>query len=141
MSLRMKGATFKTIGEHLGISEVAAYKAVQRGLQILNERMVVDAEALRRETVERLDRLIQVYTPLADKGDCKAGNLLVRCMESKAKLYGLIRHPADPAPPQKPMTDEEVRWEGYRLGLLPKPDSSPPPSSNGTGPTIHGGRF
>jgi hypothetical protein len=151
IDLRLKGLTYDQIGRQMGVSKVRAYQLVQSALERLNQKMMIDAETLRRETVERLDRLIQVYTPLAEKGDSKSGNLLVRCLESKSRLFGLIKNPHDGPPPPKPMTEDELRWEGYRLGLCPKPDSLPP-SSNGTAsngaayhttssPTTHGGRF
>jgi hypothetical protein len=144
MKLRAGGATYATIATKLGVTEMAAWKMIQKGMDILNSRMIVDGERLRRETLTNLEGLLQVYLPKALQGDNKAAHICLRALGDRARLYSLIRSAYDQPQPPK-MTEEELRWEGYRLGLCPKPDSLPAPSSNGvhttSGPTIHGGRF
>jgi hypothetical protein len=145
MKLRAGGATYATIATKLGVTEMAAWKMIQKGMDILNSRMIVDGERLRRETLTNLEGLLQVYLPKALQGDNKAAHICLRALGDRARLYSLIRSPYD-QPQPKEMSEAELREEGYRLGLLPRPDSftassNGATSTNGAGPTIHGGRF
>jgi hypothetical protein len=143
MAMRKRGATFATIAEALGVSEPSAYRMVQKGLARLNELMMVDAEALRRETVEQLEGLLAVHLPRALEGDVKSGNLAIRALAERARITGVVKHQAvAPAGNYYDGWDQDaLREEGRRLGLLidPPATSTPAavPSSNGTDTNGH----
>jgi hypothetical protein len=136
MAMRKRGATFATIADALGVSEPSAYRMVQKGLARLNELMMVDAEALRRETVEQLEALLAVHLPRALDGDVKSGNLAIRALSERAKITGVVKHSAvvPTTNPFESMTPDELRAEAHRLGIYdyPQKTSSAGPSVNGT---------
>jgi hypothetical protein len=142
VKLRTEGATFATIGQALGVSEVAAWRHVQKGLAMINAKMATDAEALRTETVRQLEALIAVHLPKALDGDVKSGNLAIRALAERAKITGVIKSQAvvPAANPYENWEPDALREEGRRLGLLIDPPATPAqaaiptaPSSNGTG--------
>jgi hypothetical protein len=146
-----EGATFAKIGQALGVSEVGAYKMVQKGLALINQKMAVDAEALRTETVRQLEALLAVHLPKALQGDVKSGNLAIRALAERAKITGVIKAQAvvAAANPYEGMSPDELRAEAHRLGIyeyphevgtvdhLPEPATPPIPSANGTGTNGH----
>jgi hypothetical protein len=146
MKMRANGATYATIGAKLEVSERRAWKMVQEGLQRLNDQMALDAEKLRRESVEMIDQILQGHLPRAVDGDSKSAQVCLRALDQKARLYSLVKVQAaqeGPTPVAK-MSEEELRAEARRLGVHPPED--PPdgrfstlagrlPSSNGSGMT------
>jgi hypothetical protein len=123
---------------------------VNSGLDRLNQKSLETADRLRALTLEQLDSIISTHLPKGVEGDIRSGNLALRAMDSRARLFGLIKSPHEqPAP--KPMSQEDLIHEARMMGLLPpdyQRDSFTPTnghSSNGyaptTGPTVHEGRF
>jgi hypothetical protein len=120
VKMRIEGATYAVIGKQLGVSEVRAWKLVSEGLARLNEKMAEDAERLRRLSSEQIDLLLSAHMPRALIGDTKAAGVVLRALDSRAKLYGLVKTPASqPANPYENLSPDELRAEGRRLGLLP----------------------
>jgi hypothetical protein len=119
MKMRMEGATFAAIGQALGISEVAAWRHVQKGLARLNDRMAIDADKLRRETVEQIEALLAAHMPLALGGDTKSANVCSRLLDQRARLYCLIgsTKEAAAANPYENLSREALIGEARRLGL------------------------
>lgn len=89
LELRKAGATYRAIGEALGVTPVGAYKAVMRAIAKLNARVIEEAEAVRRLELERLDDLLLAMWPQAKKGNQGAVDRVLRIMERRAKLLGL----------------------------------------------------
>ena len=89
--------------------------------------------------------------PAAITGDTKAAGVVLRAIESRSKLYALIK-PQAIAPASNPyesMTPDELRAEAHALGIYryphevgtvdhhPEPATPPVPSANGTGTKDH----
>jgi hypothetical protein len=100
----------------------------------------VEAEELRRLTGEQFDQLPAAHMPAALQGDTKAAGVVLRALESRAKLYGLVKTPVAQAPnPYEKMSPEELRAEARKLGIYPPaaaapyaPPTGPSPGTNGT---------
>lgn len=111
--LRKAGATFKTIGEQLGISEQAASRHISRVLRQLAEKLQEDAILVRQMEAERLDRFFLALWTRAVAGDVVSIDRALRIMERRAKLLGLDMPlkvaPTDPSGdvPYDPITDTE----------------------------------
>lgn len=89
LELRRWGATFRQIGETLGISEQAVERAVDRALR----RMDLDSEparlAVRKLEVDRLDRYLLALATKIKGGDTTAIDRALRIQERRATLLGL----------------------------------------------------
>jgi hypothetical protein len=143
--MRIEGMTYAVIGKELGVSEVRAWKLVSEGLARLNEKMAEDAERLRRLSSEQIDLLLSAHLPKALAGDTKAAGVVLRALDSRAKLYGLIKTPTAQTA-TKEVSEEELRAEAVRLGLLPRELAAPTNGHTSNGApssvqTTHGGRF
>jgi len=89
VKLRMGGATYEEIGATLGITAMAAYKAVKRALARVIAKTNEDASELRTLELQRLDKLLLALWGRASKGDDAAVDRVLRVMERRAKLRGL----------------------------------------------------
>jgi hypothetical protein len=142
MKLRKNGATFAVIGEKLGVSERRAWTMVQEGLARLNDRMAIDADKLRRETVEQIDQLLNAHMPVAIQGDTKSANVCSRLLDQRARLYCLIgsTKEAVAANPYENLSRDALIEEARRLGIYyddPRTASDhyqAGPSANGNSP-------
>jgi hypothetical protein len=142
MKLRKNGATFAVIGEKLGVSERRAWTMVQEGLARLNEKMAIDADKLRRETVEQIDQLLNAHMPLGIQGDTKSANVCSRLLDQRARLYCLIGSTKEAVAtnPYENLSREALIEEARRLGIYhddPRTASDhyqPSPSANGHSP-------
>lgn len=85
-ALRAAGASFRDIGQSLGIDPTWARTLVLKALQ---EVAYEAADEMRTQEGERLDRLQMGLWPQATRGDVKAVLAVVRVMERRAKLFGL----------------------------------------------------
>jgi hypothetical protein len=86
LKLRASGATYAAIGEHLGVSAVAAYKMVKLAIDEIPAEAVAD---LRAVELGRLDRLTAAVWRNATDGSIKHIDTVVKLMERRAKLTGL----------------------------------------------------
>lgn len=87
LELRRAGVTFDVIADRLGFHDRGgAYKAYRRALaRTLQE----PADELRQTELDRLDRLHAAYWPQAMRGDVRAGQMILRIAERRARLLGL----------------------------------------------------
>lgn len=114
VELRKAGYTFRQIGEALGISHVAASKAVRRALKRLNEQTEGETNELRALELERLNALNAAFWAKAMSGDVQAGRLVLRVIEQRARLLDLV-------PSQAVTIDQrQVAFEG-RESFVPRP--------------------
>jgi hypothetical protein len=141
LELRTQGLTLQAIADQIGVSKARAYQYVSEGLAELNETCAVQAEELRRLTVEQLDQLLAAHMPAAINGDTKAAGVVLRALDSRAKLYGLIRPlVSQPVNPVDSMTPDQLIEEARRLGIYyddPRTASDhyhAGPSANGNSP-------
>lgn len=84
--LRAAGATFREIGEALSIDHTWARTLVLRALESATYEA---ATLMRTQEGLRLDRLQRSYWQQALAGDERAGRLIIRIMERRARLFGL----------------------------------------------------
>ena len=109
VNLRVTGATYRQIGDSLGVSGAQAYRIVQDSLRELAERTREHTERLRALELLRLDRWMLQLLPRADPPDPaltaeqnaarqadqlrvrmrEAANALLRISERRARLCGL----------------------------------------------------
>jgi hypothetical protein len=81
------GASFRQIGDALGVSKVRAFRIVRAALDELVKHTTDTAERVRQLELHRLDR----YRLSLDsrRGDPRAVDTLIRISERVAKLHGL----------------------------------------------------
>lgn len=117
IELRKAGLSYRQIGEALGISHVAAGKAIKRALQKCFEQTREETAELRNLELERLDELNLAFWGKAMAGDTQAGKLILRVIEQRARLLGLGPLPPATADPRhvaprrvelKPLEPEKV---------------------------------
>ena len=91
LALRVQGYSYKEIGKRLApsITEHAAWKLVQGGLDDVRLTMAEDAEGVRVVMLRRLDRATRLVMSRIDKGELAATDRLVRLQERTARLLGL----------------------------------------------------
>ncbi len=88
VQLAAEGHSYEEIARVVGYSHRgSAHRAVFKALE---EREVEDVEALRSIEVARLDALQVALWPRAETGDTAAIGLLVRIIESRARILGLV---------------------------------------------------
>lgn len=106
LDLRMRGLSFRAIGDKLSISHGQAYKDVMTELARLASERDGKLDELRQLELERLDMLLKGLEPMARTGNPGAVNSYIKVMERRAKYLGLDA-------PEKfedvsKMTDEEL---------------------------------
>jgi len=95
ITLRMAGATYRQIGEELGVSGQAAWGSVDRALRRVAKHTNEDAEKLRRIELRRLEKLHLLVWKEALGKDTKikaryaAIDRCLKIAERRARLMGL----------------------------------------------------
>lgn len=84
--LRLKGRTYREIGEALGVSHVTAMKWVTEHLSAVTLPLV---DEVRKQEVDRLTRYLDALDVRVDEGDDKAISLAIKISESLRKLLGV----------------------------------------------------
>jgi len=87
LELRKAGLTYAAIGERLGISESGAWRAVNRALDRLMDKIGEEAESVRTLELQRLDDLLENLWPYRHKPAYT--DRILRVMERRARLLGL----------------------------------------------------
>lgn len=86
LTLRNAGATYPKIGEQLGTTEMQARRDVRAAIREVVE--LPTEEMVLRQRAVLLD-ITRVNYMAAMGGDKDAQNMLIKCLEHEAKLYGL----------------------------------------------------
>lgn len=84
--LRLRGSTYRDIGERLGVSHVTARKWVTEHLAAETLPLV---DEVRKQEVDRLTRYLDRLDERVDEGDDKAIGLAIKISESLRKLLGV----------------------------------------------------
>lgn len=84
--LRLKGRTYREIGEALGVSHVTARKWVTEHLESVTLPLV---DEVRKQEVDRLTRYLDRLDERVEEGDDKAIGLAIKISESLRKLLGV----------------------------------------------------
>jgi hypothetical protein len=93
--LRLSGATFQAIADHLKISRKGAWKIVMRSMDRARKDSAEQAEQVKELELARLDALLLAHW--TDRARTKNAEVILRIMERRARLLGL---------------DAPSRWEG-----------------------------
>lgn len=84
--LRLKGRTYREIGEALQVSHVTARKWVTEHLESVTLPLV---DEVRKQEVDRLTRYLDRLDERVEEGDDKAIGLAIKISESLRKLLGV----------------------------------------------------
>ena len=109
MRLRLSGTTYKDIGDELGISMQAAYKAVKRVMDRTTQHANEDGDELRRLEVARLDKMLAAMWPNVLAGSYGAVDRCLKTSERRARLLGLD------APTRQDVTSGGEKIKGYAI--------------------------
>lgn len=113
VELRKAGASYRRIGEQIGISRQAAHKLVTKALQDLNDKTAEDAAELMRLELERLDEMQLVATQkLRGEKALPAIDRILRIMDRRAKMLGID------APERITVREQEVRRFEFDIATL-----------------------
>lgn len=85
--MRLAGATFKQIGNELGCSHVYALKLYRKCLEERSDRIREMADKYLAHQMDQFDKIILAHW--ARRGDPVHAGVIMRAMDSKAKLLGL----------------------------------------------------
>jgi len=125
LRLRARGLTYQAIGDELGVTQQTANRYVLEALANLRAEAGEAAQEVRELESMRLDRMLSAVWDLAEAGDIKAIETVLKLMERRAKLRGLDQ-------PERSMTvtvtssREELEAEAARYGI---PITKPPLTS------------
>lgn len=86
LDLRLAGATYRQIGERLGVSTPIAWKHTQAALQQAPHE---PAQEVREIELARLDRLHMAHWPQALGGNVEATDRVLKLMDRRVRLLGL----------------------------------------------------
>ena len=86
LELRLKGKTYRQIGEKLGCTAQNVHKEIQ---QAFKERPIENIEEVRQLELDRLDRMIEPLEDNVNRGDVRHVEAMLKLMDRRAKLLGL----------------------------------------------------
>ena len=109
LDLRLSGASYRQIGQQLGVSHVQAFRDVHH---MLREVASEPAEEVRKAELARLDKLMRAHWPAAIEGDTKATAMVLQIMDRRARYLGLDA-------PQKIDLTASIRAMAEREGIDP----------------------
>lgn len=89
LDLRLKGFSYRAIGEAMGIDQATAYRLVSDALAETREITQARADELREIEVQRLDHLLESLAPHIEAGDPNAVNSALRVSKRRSELLGL----------------------------------------------------
>jgi len=89
LELRKAGASYRQIGQQLGVSHQQAHRDVTKAIRDLAKLGEGNARELRILEAERLDALFLSLWPQARVGDLQVVDRTLRIMARRAKLLGL----------------------------------------------------
>lgn len=122
LELRKSGASYRQIGEALGISMQRAHQLVMDELDRLAHLRLGNADELRRLELERLEMGALAIVSQVRKGEIPAVKVWVRISESRRKLLGLDAPvkvaPTDPEGNALPLSPDLTRLSEEELSAL-----------------------
>jgi len=108
LELRKAGASYRRIGDTLGVAMVTVRRDIAHELAQLAAETQRDAAELRGLELSRLDAVMLGSWTAATRGDADAARIVLRCIEQRVKLLGLALT-ADAAGSIN-LTHIELRW-------------------------------
>ncbi len=89
LALRCEGLTFAAIGTRLGVSLQRAHQLVKDALAAVAAERKDLAEHQLEFELSQIDSVVRGMAPKSARGDAKAGAVILKAMERRAKLLGL----------------------------------------------------
>jgi transcriptional regulator with XRE-family HTH domain len=101
---RQEGLTYAAIGERLGVDRKTAWTYVRGAMAARARETAPDRDALIGEQLVYLDTVLEGQLPKAAAGDSRAAEVVLRALDSHARLFGLNA----PIRVKTEITDERV---------------------------------
>ncbi len=89
VELRRAGKTYAAIGEALGVDKKTAWTYVRDAMAERARETAPDRDALIGEQLVLLDTVLEGQLPKAAAGDSRAAEVVLRALDSHARLFGL----------------------------------------------------
>jgi hypothetical protein len=89
VELRREGKTYAAIGQELGVDTKTAWTYVRTALAERARETAPDRDALIGEQLALLDTVLEGQLPKAAAGDSRAAEVVLRALDSHARLFGL----------------------------------------------------
>lgn len=105
LHLKKAGASYRAIGEQLGVSHTQARHDVEQALTYIRDDVGVDAKALRDLEVARLDDYLLKLQPKITLGSEKAIETALRIGQRRSHLLGL----------DAPVKFQELTWRDQAI--------------------------
>lgn len=86
---RIAGMSYAQIGKEMGCTKQNAHRAVTKALGDIRKRVGESAEVLRDIELKRLDALWMAMWGIAQKGNPRAADTMIRIMKRRAAMLGL----------------------------------------------------
>lgn len=87
--LHVQGFTYREIGEQINCSYTSVWRYIQKTLKALAEQTAAIGKDYVETELERLDKMLQIYTVKAEEGDQGAATIVLRIQERRSKYLGL----------------------------------------------------
>jgi len=130
LKLRLTGASYAQVAQHLGISRPNAYRHVQDALAEIREHYHEAAHEVMQLDLARLDQWLLECVRKIKAGDMGAVDRGIKIMERRAKLLGLDAPtkiaPTDPSGENEyaGLSDDALKELAARIAR-PEPDTAP----------------
>lgn len=90
LQLHLAAVDYRTIAKQVGYADAsAARRAIERAIEESITRGQEDIDAIRLREVMRYNRLQAAHWGKAIKGDTKASDVVLKCMQGRERLQGL----------------------------------------------------
>lgn len=127
LALRCEGLTFDEIGKRLGVTKQRAFQIVKNALAAVAAECKELAEHQLAFELSQIDSVIRGMAPKSARGDARAGAVILKAMERRAKLLGLDapekhEHLVD----VRKLSDAELDTEIARLATEAGAPGAPP---------------
>lgn len=114
LALRCEGLTFDQIGARLGFTRQRAHQLVSNALAAVAAEQKELAEHQLAFELAQIDSVIRGMAAKSARGDAKAGAVILKAMERRAKLLGLDAPTktdvTSGGKPIAPITPDDPRW-------------------------------
>lgn len=89
IQLRLRGFSYREIGEQIGCSTTTAFEYVNAVLERVKKETNETAEKARQLALGRIDIAVRGLMPKVEAGDARAAEVMAKLEERRAKLIGL----------------------------------------------------
>lgn len=116
IELRAQGFSYTKIAERLGSPRSTVWDHIQKACDQLRQEQYQHADALRTQAAFRMEKLLQVFMPLAEAGDVTAADMVLKITRDLSKLFSLNM-------PEQTNVQVDDKLEVVFRGTVPEPDA------------------